>query len=80
MIDLDAAACRNRSDLFHPEPGNDGSIQDARRVCAHCMIRLECLELALSTPITTGIWGGLTEDERAMHRRREAGHQPCRLS
>jgi WhiB family redox-sensing transcriptional regulator len=80
MIDLDAAACRNRSGLFHPEPGDDDSIQAARRVCARCPIRLECLTLALATPTATGIWGGLTDDERARHRRRDVEHQPCRLS
>jgi Transcription factor WhiB len=80
MIDLDSAACWKRSDLFHPEPDDDGSIQAARRVCSCCPIRLECLALALSTPTATGIWGGLTENERDAHWRPDVERRPGRVS
>lgn len=70
MIDLDAAACRRCDpNLFHPAPTDDRTIERARHVCSRCAIRLDCLALALTTPAAQGIWGGLTENERAAHRR-----------
>jgi WhiB family transcriptional regulator, redox-sensing transcriptional regulator len=45
--------------------------QQAKRVCAGCIVREECLEFALSTREPYGIWGGLTEAERRsrLHKR-----------
>lgn len=37
---------------------------EAKRVCATCDVRRECLEFALATKEPYGIWGGLTEIER----------------
>ncbi len=48
--------------LFYPERGQ--SAGPARQVCAPCPVREPCLEYALSSRITSGIWGGLTERER----------------
>ncbi|MFC7598131.1 WhiB family transcriptional regulator [Terrabacter sp. GCM10028922] len=36
----------------------------ARRVCASCPVRQQCLEHALRVPETFGIWGGTTPTER----------------
>jgi WhiB family redox-sensing transcriptional regulator len=36
----------------------------AKRVCAQCIVREECLQFALTTRESYGIWGGLTEIER----------------
>lgn len=42
----------------------------AAKVCAGCTARLACLELELRTagPLTVGVWGALSEqDRRALH-------------
>ncbi len=74
MIRLDAAACRNAEpELFHPASKDHHAINAARALCARCPIRLDCLALALTNPDAQGIWGGLTETERAAHRHRQIG-------
>jgi WhiB family redox-sensing transcriptional regulator len=45
----------------------------AKRVCAECPVRQQCLEHALALPEQFGIWGGLTEMERAEESRRRRG-------
>ncbi len=44
----------------------------AKRVCAECPLRLECLDEALRLMVRYGIWGGLNRDERLRERRRRA--------
>jgi WhiB family transcriptional regulator, redox-sensing transcriptional regulator len=73
MIRLDAAACQSCDpELFHPFPKDRGAIDAARAICAGCAIRLDCLALALSIPDAQGIWGGMTEPERALHRKHQS--------
>lgn len=36
----------------------------AKRICAGCMVREECLSAALDRHESYGIWGGLSEFER----------------
>jgi WhiB family redox-sensing transcriptional regulator len=36
----------------------------AKRICADCPVRRECLEYALRVREPFGIWGGLNESER----------------
>jgi len=43
--------------------------EDAKRVCARCPVRERCLDWALDTGQTTGVWGGLAEQERRGMRR-----------
>ena len=33
-------------------------------VCGQCPVTTECLEFALGTNQESGVWGGLTEEER----------------
>jgi WhiB family redox-sensing transcriptional regulator len=47
--------------------------EEAKRVCARCLVREPCLEYALSTRESYGIWGGLTEIERRSLLRKRAG-------
>lgn len=57
-------------DLFFVEIG--GSTREAKRVCAMCPVRDQCLEYALANDERHGIWGGLAAHERqAILRRRE---------
>jgi WhiB family redox-sensing transcriptional regulator len=37
----------------------------AKRICAECPVRSECLDYALSIREPHGIWGGLNESERS---------------
>lgn len=37
---------------------------EAKSICATCVVRTECLEYALDMREPYGIWGGLTELER----------------
>jgi WhiB family redox-sensing transcriptional regulator len=68
-----AAACRSADpELFFPisESGNAlEQIAEAKAICAGCPVRRQCLEFALRTRQTHGIWGGLTELERYQSRR-----------
>lgn len=71
-----AAACRgvdraifysldlneSREDRLERERG-------AKRICAGCTVREECLQIALDQHESYGIWGGLNELERRALRR-----------
>ena len=37
---------------------------EAKAICAECIVRTECLEYALAIREPYGIWGGLNEIER----------------
>jgi WhiB family redox-sensing transcriptional regulator len=61
-------------DLFFPvAAGSVGSRQadSARRICAGCRVRQECLEFAIDMGEAHGIWGGTTPDERRRARRNQ---------
>lgn len=38
----------------------------AKAVCATCPVRLQCLQWALESGQNSGVWGGLSEDERRL--------------
>ena len=40
-------------------------VAEAKAICAACPVRRECLAFALRTQQFHGIWGGMTEEERA---------------
>jgi WhiB family transcriptional regulator, redox-sensing transcriptional regulator len=69
-----AAACLSADpELFFPISHSGPALEqvaDAKAICAACPVRRECLAFALQTEQTHGIWGGLTEQERAARRRR----------
>lgn len=44
-------------------------IEKAKMVCRHCAVAEFCLEFALDTGQTAGVWGGKSEDERRAMRR-----------
>lgn len=76
LLDLDqewreAAACANRTDnLFFPNTeGETSFMRAAKAICTGCPVRLECLDYAIETGQTEGIWGGLTSRERRVTRR-----------
>jgi WhiB family redox-sensing transcriptional regulator len=67
------AACRTAEpELFFPISAEGPSVIDAaraKRICASCPVRSQCLDYAQATHQKYGIWGGLTEQERQRPRR-----------
>jgi WhiB family redox-sensing transcriptional regulator len=64
-----AAACRGfEANTFYPETPE--AVAAAKQVCAGCKVRAMCLETALRNQERHGVWGGLTEQERARLARR----------
>lgn len=64
----DALCAQTDPESFFPEKG--GSTREAKKICAACDVRAECLEYALQNDERFGIWGGLSERERRKLRRR----------
>ena len=76
---MERAGCRDKDpDLFFPGPTgflSPREIEIAKAICGRCEVRLPCLQLALGTPDTAGVWGGTTEEERRdLHRARRREH------
>lgn len=61
-------------------PSRSGNAKAARRVCAACPVKAECLEWALTHPRPTefGIWGGTSERQRRVLRAQAKGNSTNR--
>jgi WhiB family transcriptional regulator, redox-sensing transcriptional regulator len=63
-----SAACQDADpELFFPVSSvglSRKDIERAKAVCASCIVRRPCLQFALATHQTYGVWGGTTEEER----------------
>lgn len=61
-------------DVFFPTndkyPENDLEVRAAKDACARCHMQDECLQYALASGVTDGIWGGTTPPERERLRRK----------
>jgi len=73
---LNQARCLNEDpELFFPV-GNTGpaleQIEQAKTICRQCDVSAQCLEYAIKENQDTGVWGGLSEDERRSLKRRYA--------
>ena len=74
------AACRDVDpEIFFPI-GNSGpavlQIEEAKQVCRRCPVMESCLEWALTSNQDSGVWGGMSEDERRVARRRRSRLRP----
>lgn len=62
-------------ELFFPV-GTDGSArwqaEEAKTVCRRCPVVAPCLTWALENRVEHGVWGGHTQEERRVLRRRRA--------
>ncbi|HEY6788014.1 MAG TPA: WhiB family transcriptional regulator [Trebonia sp.] len=61
-------------DLFFPVATGAVAVQQAeraRRICAGCHVRRQCLQFAMDFREADGIWGGTTPEER-QHARLDA--------
>lgn len=62
---MDHAACNGYDpELWFPSWPKPNEYGQARRICARCPVRKECLELALKTDNRYGMFGGLTPGQR----------------
>ncbi len=70
----DDAICRDTDPALFFPVGTTGNalvqIDRAKEVCGECDVARECLDFALETTQDSGIWGGLTEEERRVIRRK----------
>ncbi|TGZ12391.1 transcriptional regulator WhiB [Streptomyces sp. S816] len=69
-------ACKEEDpELFFPI-GSTGpallQIEEAKSVCRRCPVIERCLQWALETGQPHGVWGGMSEDERRLMKRRAA--------
>ena len=68
---MESALCRQvDGNLWFPEQG--ASLNPARKICASCTVRIACLDYAITTGQTDGVWGGMgpTERKEEIKRRR----------
>lgn len=81
----DKAECRKYDpEIFFPErrgkiDNRDEQVIKAKAICAQCEVMAECLEYAIEKDEKFGIWGGLTEDERAAVKRKRNAELRRRL-
>lgn len=66
------AACSGvDSDIFFPAAEEDlEATAQAKAICETCPVREACLQYALATNQSAGVWGGLDAGERRRMRRR----------
>jgi len=80
------AACQgmDSSLFFHPanerNADREKRISAAKKICRHCPALTACLDHALRAREPYGIWGGLSEDERANRLGVESLRYPAPLS
>lgn len=69
-----SAACRTEDpDLFFPIGTTGPAVvqaEQAKAVCRRCPVREPCLQWALETGQSIGVWGGTSETERRALKRR----------
>jgi WhiB family redox-sensing transcriptional regulator len=80
----DLAACQAADpELFFPVSATGTALAEiarAKAVCVSCSVRSRCLEFALRTHQSHGIWGGLDEQERRVYRARQLAGLASRAS
>ena len=68
------AACRDSEPTLFFPIGTTGlaveQIEEAKGICADCLVTEDCLQYALQTNQEAGVWGGYAEDERRRLRKR----------
>lgn len=62
------AACKDTdTSVFYQPQGNHAD--EAKKICAKCPVRKECLDYAIHNCERFGIWGGLSTNERKQYKR-----------
>lgn len=65
-----ALCAQTDPEAFFPEKG--GSTREAKRICARCEVREQCLKWAVDNDERFGIWGGMSERERRRYKKNQA--------
>jgi WhiB family redox-sensing transcriptional regulator len=80
----DNGACLDEDPELFFANGNTGpalrQIEEAKAVCRRCEVIDTCLRWAIESRQETGVWGGLSEDERRTLKRRNARDSSLRLT
>jgi len=66
----DSACAGADSDVFFPPSEDEAAAMPAKKICAVCPVKEQCLEYALTTNQTEGVWGGMSSGDRRRLRRR----------
>ncbi|MFF1444184.1 WhiB family transcriptional regulator [Streptomyces sp. NPDC058295] len=76
------ATCRETDPelFFAIGPRSARETAQAKRVCGGCPVRTACLEWALDTGQSHGVWGGLDEAERRQVARNPFSHRAVALA
>jgi WhiB family redox-sensing transcriptional regulator len=64
----DKAKCTKAPELFFPDKKWDPA-NEAKKICASCDVAVQCLQFALDNDEQDGVWGGMSESDRAKLRR-----------
>lgn len=61
-----AACAEVDPDLFFPKHDyrDRAQVNDAKKICRGCSVKMECLDYAMKEQIEYGVFGGLSEGER----------------
>lgn len=69
----DAACATTNPELWFPLHGDKPTADEAKRICREtCPVQAQCLEFALRTGQSTGIWAGYSAKSLQAIRRRRA--------
>lgn len=55
---------RNKTDIFFPGRGENDLVKVAKQICGACPVQADCLDYAMRTRQTEGVYGGCSERER----------------
>jgi WhiB family redox-sensing transcriptional regulator len=50
--------------VFYPDDDDEDPAEEAKEICASCVVREVCLEHAIAMREKIGVWGGYTSRER----------------
>ena len=57
-------------ELFFPPGEDETAALAAKKICAICPVQEQCLQYALATNQSEGVWGGMSSGDRRRLRRR----------
>ena len=66
----DSACAGADADAFFPPSEDESLAMAAKKICGLCPVQEQCLQYALATNQTEGVWGGMSSGDRRRLRRR----------
>ena len=66
----DAACAGADADAFFPPAEDEAAAMPAKKICAVCPVQEQCIQYALATNQTEGVWGGMSSRRRIRDRER----------